>query len=217
MGSAMQGENLRSPVTGDLLIVAVGVCGVALLYWLQFLAGYLGSIGLWFCGAVLYYCLCPALLVTLLFTRKEHGIRIVAVFILLMASVCTFFAPPYLPFTRGFLNRMKSEIDPHELQTWAVDLIKTRRAEFDAIARSGVQHIEPKRDKPPEFVRKIHGYGNPHVGVGTRDEQWEASLIYGGRVKGWGLFVGDIYFRLQSDDTLYVVQWEPGVFVVHTR
>jgi hypothetical protein len=213
----MQDKNSRSPVTGDLLIVTVGVCGVILLYLLQVLAGYLGSIGLWFCGAILYYCLCPILLVPLLFTRKEHGIRIVAVFILLMASVCTFFAPPYLPFTRGFLNRMKSEIDPRELQTWAVDLIKTRRAEFDAIARSGVQHIESKRDKPPEFIRKIRGYENPDVSVGTRDGQWNVFLLYGGGLKAWGLFVGDTSLRLQTDDTDYIMQWEPGVFVVHTR
>jgi hypothetical protein len=198
-------------------IMALGLGGLVVLYALQILAGYLPSIGLWFLDAIFYYCFCPALIVFLLVTWKEHGIRILSIFILLMASVCTFFQPTYLPFTRGFLSRMKSEVDPRQLQTWALNLISTRRAECEAMARSGIRHIAPKRDTPPEFIRKIRGYGHPMVGVGTHDGQWEVSLDYGGHFKGWGLSVGNIDLQLKSDQTLYVVQWAPGVFAVHTR
>jgi hypothetical protein len=221
----------------DLLIATLTVCGVVLLYSLQFLAGHLGSINLWFCDAIFYYCLCPSVLVTLAIRGKRRGSTVasdgrgssfpnasertaLAVSILLMASVCTPFAPLYVPFTRGYLARMKSEVDPHQLQIWALGLIKTRRAEWDLIARSTIEHIEPHRDKPPECIERIRGYENPNVGVGTRDGQWEVSLLYGGGMKGWGLFIGDPSLNLQTTDTLdtlYVVQWVPGVFAAHTR
>ncbi|HVM59312.1 MAG TPA: hypothetical protein VMV72_00460 [Verrucomicrobiae bacterium] len=213
----MRDEDQRPSIAGDLVVIAVAVCGLAFLYFLQFWAGYLGSIGLWFCGVVFYYCLCPVLLVLLLFTRKEHAIRIVAVFILLMASVFAFLVPAYHPFTSGFLRRMKSEVDPHQLQTWALDLIKTRRAEVSAIAQGHTEHLKAVRDTPPEFIRKVTGYENPHVAVGTRDGQWNVLLLYGGGLKGWGLFVGDTNLDLRTDDTDYFVQWQPGIIAVHGR
>jgi|ERR1017187_7626918 hypothetical protein len=210
---ARGGMRIRS----DLLIVLLGLCGLALLYSLQFLSGYLASIMLWFWGGILYYCLCPALLVVLYISSRKHEVRPLAFGVLLMVSVCAPFVPLYPAFTRGFLTRMKAEIDPHQLQTWALDLIKTRRVEINLITKSDVEHIEPKRDEPPEYVRRIRGYGSPYVSVGTRHEQWEVSLLYGGGFKGWGLIVSDTSLHLPSDDTLYVVQWEPGIFAVHTR
>jgi uncharacterized membrane protein len=195
----------------DYSTVAVGFVGLYALHNVLYSAGYSPrSSGVFLIAAILYRVLFPALLVLWFIVwvvairrtgaqdSKMNRARLWFLCLLTLGLVYTLVRPPDAHFASGFLARMKSEIDPGELQSWASDLLKTH----------SIGYLET--NEIPAFLQRVN-YLRPRVGVGTNMRgQTSVTILYGGGFLGWGLEVGDTNLVLGLEASS--VRWQPGIY-----
>jgi hypothetical protein len=109
----------------------------------------------------------------------------------------------YVKQTNRFAARIRSTVNPDELQVWATNVIATTPA------KHGDTSVSPKgipkgllglSDYPPAIWVSRDG-GNVCVVVG-----------YGSGLGHLGLYVGDKSIKAESDQQIYVVPWQPGIY-----
>ena len=203
---------MNDKLPSDRLIAIVGVAGLCILHIVLFESGYLLHIGVFIIGLVLYRFLFLVLLVWWFVawwsSRKEsvrhaHGVYLA---LLLIGLTYTLIISPDMPVMHGLLARMKSQINPNELQTWAVEALRTH--ERGPLSESEL----------PPFLRRVnYSYLKPHVSVGTYLSDQPAVQItvvgmsFGAGFMGWGLMVGNTNLVLHPS-VAYYMRWKPGVY-----
>jgi hypothetical protein len=125
------------------------------------------------------------------------------IFVLAVAVGCE---PGYVKKTERFATRVKSVVNPDELQAWATNLIAgttiaDRRTPVDI-----------KDADVPKFVRAIYEDSPPDVEVVGGDSDSYVEIWFGSGFGHWGLYVGNPSLVLQTSETHYIVKWKPGIY-----
>ena len=111
----------------------------------------------------------------------------------------------YVERTEQFSKRVKGVVNPDELQAWATNVIATTPA------KRGDTSVNPKATGFPKGLLSLFDYP-PDVWVARNDGDAYVVICYGSGMGHIGLYVGDKSFRTESDQQIYVVQWQPGVY-----
>jgi hypothetical protein len=111
----------------------------------------------------------------------------------------------YVERTKQFSKQVKSVVNPDELQAWATNVILTTPA------KNGDTSVNPKATGIPKGLLGLSGYP-PDVWIARSDGEAYVVICYGSGMGHIGLYVGDKSFRTESDQQIYVVPWQPGVY-----
>lgn len=105
--------------------------------------------------------------------------------------------------TERFAYRVKSTVNPDELQAWATNLLDSTNSKTGII---------PAKDLPP-FLHKIYN-DDPEFGCvnGSGGSNEFVSITFGGGFGHWGLFVGRPSFKRESLGDVFLMKWRPGVY-----
>lgn len=113
----------------------------------------------------------------------------------------------YIERTEQFSKRVKSVVNPNELQAWATNLI----AKTPSGGQTGMVNVKAPdipagvlaiyKDDPPPDLYVSSGEGGPYV-----------IICYGSGLGHWGLYVGDKSLKQESSEQIYVVTWQPGIY-----
>ena len=170
--------------------------------------------------------LCTTILVVVLSCRlvllRRGGLALAAVrfAILLVVAWCVVSRVGHDPFMKGFRDRIRATVDPHELQAWATAIIpnetpkegdvirlpngKEIHLTGDAVDPGGLYFSLPP-DSLPESIRlKLERTPGILVWQSGNVSRRHVELIFGRR---WGLYVGPPFFADRAED-----EWIPGVY-----
>jgi hypothetical protein len=144
-------------------------------------------------------------------TKHHPALIILAV---VAAGVLVFLswpAPLYKTRTARFAKDVAAAIDPSELQQWAITTLEEdRRAGQPLYQINGIP-----LDKIPSGLRRLKHCGAPYVFC-SRDS-YDVWLEWGCWMCGhWGLRVGPQSFKVEPSDTMYYVEWKPGIYFFET-
>lgn len=119
--------------------------------------------------------------------------------------------PGYIAFTRGFLDKLRTDVSADQLQTWAVRVLSDHPSQRADIPLPMEQY--------PDLVRNIRKETPADIRImGNRDEgQRHVDIMWGGGFAGWGLRIGAPQFRMKSDRFIYSLEWRPGMYVCHSK
>ncbi len=114
--------------------------------------------------------------------------------------------PGYVKDTAKFAGRVKSVVNPDELQAWATNLIL--KTTITASAPVGVKQADI-----PKALRELYKYP-PDADVIRPAESTTAyvEIWYGSGFGHWGLYIGDSTLVMSSSQTHYIVPWKPGIY-----
>jgi hypothetical protein len=135
--------------------------------------------------------------------------------------VCVFFSPFVIAildhsggvnFTRGMRDRLEKDIDPQELQNWA---LKELSNHWNRINDEGVQN-QILKDLPLSVKRLSASLPNMWPVIGATNEP-NLEFVWGSGFGHWGILVGDKDFSpLKGEfDTSHCrfLKWRPGIYV----
>jgi hypothetical protein len=135
--------------------------------------------------------------------------RVKVVLGLALISICIGGCEPgYIKRTEKFADRVKSTVNPDELQAWATNLLI---ASPNADPRTPITVKEA--DIPP-FIRAISTNQVPDVEISGGKDGFRKSVTvwYGSGFGHWGLEIGFPTLVLTNSETHYFVQWKPGIY-----
>lgn len=102
-----------------------------------------------------------------------------------------------------FAEDVKRDVDPSELQTWAVSLLAAQKHEVGEVFYA---------DEVLPDVRSLSSQGSPFQwAVCDKESIW---LTWGGGFGHWGIVVGTASFKPQQEGNYYIA-WEPGIYFWH--
>lgn len=112
----------------------------------------------------------------------------------------------YVKRTEQFSERVKSVVNPDELQAWATNLI----ANTPITDRKTPVYL--KEVDIPKYIRAIYNEYPEDVEVVGSDAGTYVVVCYGSGNGHWGLYVGSPTLHQESDANFYVVPWKPGIY-----
>jgi hypothetical protein len=116
--------------------------------------------------------------------------------------------PGYIKKTQKFADRVKSVVNPDELQTWATNLIA--RTPTPPVHNQNIAYL--KEADIPQYLRAIDKEQMPDVYVSNWGDSVVVEIWFGGGFGHWGLFVGPSGWTQKSSETHYLVEWKPGIY-----
>ena len=131
-------------------------------------------------------------------------------FLLMLATFVTGCGQSYIERTEQFSKRVKSVVNPDELQAWATNVIATMPA------KNGDTSVNPKATGIPKGLLGISD-DPPDVFVSRDSGGGYVVVSFGDFLDDIGIYVGDKSFKAESDQQIYVVRWQPGIYFWHQR
>lgn len=117
----------------------------------------------------------------------------------------------YVERTEQFSKRVKSVVSADELQAWATNAIANTPAKDNRDIS-----VNPKATGIPKGLLGFSDYP-PDVDISRDANDAYVIVSYGDVLDHMGLYVGDKSFKAESDEQIYVVQWQPGIYFWHQR
>lgn len=130
--------------------------------------------------------------------------------LLMLATFVTGCGQSYVDRTDQFSMRVKSVVNPDELQAWATNLIAQTPATNRDVS------VSPKATGTPKGLLGISD-DPPDVYVSRDSGGGYIVVSFGDFLDHIGLYVGDKSFKAKSDQQIYVVSWQPGIYFWHQR
>ena len=112
----------------------------------------------------------------------------------------------YIERTEQLSKRVKSVVNPDELQAWATNAIA------NIAAKHGDFSVNPKATGIPKGML---GFSDDPPDVFVSSDGSCVVVCYGDFLDHMGLYVGDKSFKAESNQQLYVVAWQPGIYFWH--
>ena len=116
----------------------------------------------------------------------------------------------YVERTDQLSKRVKSVVNPDELQAWATNVIAMTPA------KNGDNPVYPNTKGIPKGLLGVSDYP-PDVCVYHDAGGAYVVVSYGDFLDHIGLYVGDKSFKAESDQQIYVVPWQSGIYFWHQR
>jgi ABC-type glycerol-3-phosphate transport system substrate-binding protein len=114
----------------------------------------------------------------------------------------------YVERTEQLSKRVKSVVNPDELQAWATNVIAKTSA------KNGDISVNPTATGIPKGLLGFSDYP-PDVFVSRDGGGGYVVVSFGDFLDHMGLYVGDKSFKAESDQQIYVVPWQPGIYFWH--
>ena len=111
----------------------------------------------------------------------------------------------YVKQTDRFAAQVRSIVSPDELQAWATNVIAKTPP------KDGESSFNPKGTGIPKGLLGLSDYP-PDVWVSRSGTNVCVTVGYGSGLGHLGLYVGDKSFKTESDQQIYVVPWQPGIY-----
>ena len=111
----------------------------------------------------------------------------------------------YVKQTERFAARVKSVVNPDELQAWATNVIAKTPAKNEYTS------VSPKATGIPKGLLELFDY-EPDVWVSRDGGDAYVVVGYGSGLGHLGLYVGDKSFKAESDQQIYTIPWQPGIY-----
>lgn len=128
-----------------------------------------------------------------------------AAWIALLLAVASGCEPGYVKNTARFADRVKSVVNPDELQAWATNRIGQTRV---AVGTTG----DIKQADIPQALRGLYEFP-PDADISAPEGSTPYVTIWYGSGHGhWGLYVGDPTLVKSSSQTHYIVPWKAGIY-----
>ena len=115
----------------------------------------------------------------------------------------------YVKQTERFAAQIKSTVNAEELQAWATNLIAKTPL------KNGDTSVNPKATGIP---KGLLGLSNQEPDVWVSRNGGDVNIVVGygnGDLGHLGLYVGNKSFKVESDQQIYVVPWQPGIYFWH--
>ena len=127
------------------------------------------------------------------------------ILLVLLAATLVGCGEGYVKQTDRFATKVKSVVNPDELQAWATNVIAKTPA------KNGDTSVDPEATGIPKGLLKLSEIP-PDVWVSR--ECGDACVVvgYGSGLGHLGLYVGDKSLKAESDQHIYVVPWQPGIY-----
>jgi hypothetical protein len=116
--------------------------------------------------------------------------------------------PDYVKDTEEFGARVKTFVNPDELQSWATNIIAKTPLR-------GQKDVEIDRSSVPKSVRAIYGDDPEMVYVSSSGTDTCVRIWFGGgfaQSGHWGISAGPPSFQEKGNSNFYVIPWKPGLF-----
>jgi hypothetical protein len=131
------------------------------------------------------------------------------IFLALLAATVVGCGESYVKQTDRFAAQVRSTVNPDELQAWATNMIAKTPS------RTGNTPVSAKTTGIPKGLLRLSDYP-PDVWVSGDGSNACVTVGYGdGGLGHLGLYVGDKSFKTESDQQIYVVSWQPGIYFWH--
>jgi hypothetical protein len=113
--------------------------------------------------------------------------------------------PGHVRRTEEFATRVRSVVNPGDLQAWATNLIA--KTPFQ-----GHDSLEIKPTDVPRSVYAIYGEDPEMVFLQHSDTGDYVEIWFGGGFGHWGIDVGPSSFKGIENPKFHVVPWKPGIY-----